>query len=272
MSGHPTEAVLAAALAAARARRPVALCTVVATKGSAPQTVGAMIAVPLDGDPVGTVGGGRVEWATIEEARRRLREGEDAGLLDFDLGELGMSCGGGMSVFVDTMVPRERMLIFGAGHVGQALAALAAALDFHVVVVDDRPEWAHRERFPDAGEIAQQPFGEFLAGYEPGGDDYAVIVTRGHEHDEEVLRALVGRPLRYLGMMGSSRKVAGAKKRLRADGVTDEALARVDAPIGLPIGAVTPAELAVSILGRIVATRRDVDVGALGAGKRPPRS
>lgn len=254
-----SDAVFREAADAVAARRPFALCTVVATRGSAPQQVGARMVVYPDGELVGTVGGGRIEWTVIQEARRLLAESGASSLLDVNLTELGMSCGGHMTVFVDVLLPRERVIIFGAGHVSRALAPAAAALGFHVVVVDDRPEWADPAAFPAGVEVVARPFAEFLDGFGPGPEDYAVIVTRGHEHDEAVLRRLLSAPLRYLGMMGSRRKVLLIRKRLQDEGAPPDQLDRVDAPIGLEIGAVTPAELAVSICGALVARRRGAD-------------
>jgi len=269
-----SDAVFREAADALAARRPFALCTVVATRGSAPQDVGARMVVYATGEPVGTVGGGRIEWTAIQEARRRLAEDGAAGLLDVDLTELGMSCGGQMTVFIDVLRPRERLVVFGAGHVSRALAPAAAALDFHVLVVDDRPEWADPAAFPTGVEVVARPFAAFLDGFVPDPDDYVVIVTRGHEHDEAVLRRLLSAPVAYLGMMGSRRKVALIRKRLLAEGVAPELLARVDSPIGLSIGAVTPAELAVSICGGLVARRRGVDAppapGTVAAGTDAP--
>ena len=273
MKGSPSPSTpplrLFEALAAAvRERRPAALCTVVATKGSPPQTVGARMVVLPEGEPIGTIGGGRVEHTVMTEARSRLARGAAPTLLEIDLADIGMSCGGGMTVFVDILHPRERLIIFGAGHVGRAVAAAGVRVGFHVVVVDDRPEWADPALLPEGVETALRPFAAFLdEDFEPRPDDYAVIVTRGHEHDELVLRRLVEAPLRYLGMMGSKRKVRGVLERLRDEGVDEARIDRVDAPIGLPLGAVTPEELAVSIVGRLVATRRGADVGAMGRGK-----
>lgn len=256
-----SDVVFRAAADALRERRAFALCSVVKTKGSAPQQTGARMVVWPDGTIVGTIGGGRIEWTVIQEAQKRLSEGGRSELLDVDLTELGMSCGGRMSVFLDVLLPRERVLVFGAGHVGRAVAEVAAGLAFHVVVVDDRAEWADPAAFPAGVEVVARPFADFLDEYEgtepqAKSDDYAVVVTRGHQHDEAVLRRLVSGNLRYLGMMGSKRKVAGMMKRLREDGVPEADLAQVDAPIGLAIGAVTPAELAISICGALVARRR----------------
>jgi xanthine dehydrogenase accessory factor len=263
-----SDAVFREAADALAGRRPFCLCTVVATRGSAPQVIGARMVVYPAGELVGTIGGGQIEWTVIQDARRRLAEGDGAGLLDVDLADLGMTCGGHMTVFVDVLGSRERLIVFGAGHVARALAPAAAALDFHVVVVDDRPEWADPAAFPARVEVVAQPFATYLDAYVPGPNDYVVVVTRGHEHDEAVLRGLLSAPVAYLGMMGSRRKVGLIRKRLLAEGVAPEVLERVDAPIGLAIGAVTPAELAVSICGGLVARRRGVvapgDRGATG--------
>ena len=147
------------------------------------------------------------------------------------------------------------LLIAGAGHVGQAVAELAARLDFHVVVIDDRAECASRARFP-AAELVVEDIGRALKEYPLDDGCYVVIVTRGHQHDEQALDAVIRRPAGYIGMIGSRRKSAMILRDLAAAGVSEEQLARVHTPIGLAIGAVTVPEIAVSILAELVQVRR----------------
>ncbi len=253
----PNSAELYEALVAAvRRDEPVALCTVVRADGEAPQRVGAKLLAFGDGRQCGTVGGGAFEARVLREAHEALALGVPR-LVELDLADVGMICGGRMAAYIDVMVPPPRLVLFGGGHVAWAIAHVAQLLDFRITVVDERPEWANAERFPRA-ELAVQDFGAFLDGFESRPSDCLVIVTRGHAHDEFVLRRLIGRPCAYLGMIGSAGKVGRLRQRLVADGIAAADLDRLDAPLGLRIGSRTPAEVAVSLCARLVALRRGV--------------
>ncbi len=147
------------------------------------------------------------------------------------------------------------LYIFGAGHVSQFLARFAGAVDFHVVVIDDREEFANRDRFPEAQEIIVQDFRTVFNQIEFTGSEFAVIVTRGHQHDADVLLETLKRQTRYVGMIGSRRKVRMVLDYMKECGFADEAIGRVHAPIGLPIHAETPQEIAVSILAELIKVR-----------------
>jgi xanthine dehydrogenase accessory factor len=155
---------------------------------------------------------------------------------------------------------RCRLLIVGGGHVGQALASLAADLDFDVWVVDDRAEYASAERFPTAQKRIVGPIGEILPTIDITSDTYCVIVTRGHNHDEEALHRLVDRGARYVGLIGSRRKIKLIFDDLLAEGVAPETLQRVYAPLGIDIGSQTVAEIAVSIAAELVSHRNRAGV------------
>jgi xanthine dehydrogenase accessory factor len=159
-------------------------------------------------------------------------------------------------VFVDPLPGAHRLIIIGAGHVGQALADLGAMLGFHIVVIDDRAAFANRERFPGAAEIIVRPFEAALDSLKLDSTCYVVCVTRGHAFDESALRAALRQKPRYLGMIGSRRRVRATLQRIEADGVDRAALEQVHAPIGLDIGAETPEEIAVSIMAEIIRERR----------------
>lgn len=148
-----------------------------------------------------------------------------------------------------------RVLIFGGGHVGAALTPLLAALGFRVTVCDDRPEFASPRRFPQAAETLWGPFPELAAGLRITSDDYVVVMTRGHQADYEVLAATLRSGARYIGCIGSRKKLALCRDRLLAAGFTAEEYARLHAPIGLPIGAETPEEIAVSVAAELIAVR-----------------
>jgi xanthine dehydrogenase accessory factor len=152
-------------------------------------------------------------------------------------------------------LPRCRLLIVGGGHIGQAVANLAPDLDFDVWVLDDREQYASRVRFPRAERLLHGPIGATLEGLPVDGSTYCLIVTRGHHHDEEALHHLVQRGARYVGMIGSRRKIKLIFDDLLAEGVSANALAHVYAPIGLEIGSQTVPEIAISILAELIAHR-----------------
>lgn len=167
-----------------------------------------------------------------------------------------------MDVHIDPLAPSPRLFIIGAGHVGLHLAKAAADIGFHLHVVDDREKFANSDRFPGA-EVVVEPIPDWLHRAELPASSYVVVVTRGHQHDLDAMRALAARDLKYLGLIGSRAKVARIYDALLAEGMPAECLERVHAPIGLEIGAVTPAEIAVSILAELIAVSRGVDTATM---------
>jgi len=239
----------------------VALITIVSSNGSTPQRVGAKMLVFADGRTVGTIGGGCYENDALLKARDALRT-RKAIRAKYDLNDdfaedTGLVCGGQMEVFIEPLEAPPALYVFGAGHVGFYVGRLASDAGFEVHVVDDRAAFANRERFPGAAEVVVDDIPAWLAATTLPSSAYAVIVTRGHRHDLDALQALASRPLRYLGLIGSRAKVARIYEQLLAQGQTTlEHLSHVHAPIGLDIGAVTPQEIAVSIVAELVAVRR----------------
>lgn len=152
-------------------------------------------------------------------------------------------------------LPRVRLIIVGAGHVGQAVAELAARADFDVRIVDDRAQYANKERFPSAERIIVGPFDEVLPALDVNAQTYGLIVTRGHGHDEEALQQLVDTEAPYIGLIGSRRKIKLIFDSLRSRGVSEDRLARVSAPVGFDIGSQTVPEIAVSIVAELIARR-----------------
>ena len=153
------------------------------------------------------------------------------------------------------VLPRCRLLIVGGGHVGQAVGNLAADLDFDVWVVDDRQEYISESRFPRAERRICGEIGPTLKDLDMTSSTYCLIVTRGHNHDEEALFHLIDRGARYVGMIGSRRKIKLIFDDLEAEGISTESLAKVYAPLGIEIGSQTVPEIAVSILAELVAHR-----------------
>ena len=274
----------------------VGVCVVARTRGSTPQKAGATMLVLESGETLGTLGGGCVE-AEVRVRATRLLAGSDPTpklmrfKLDDDYGwDDGLVCGGTMDIAVrpvasgseyaallqgeavrfdaideagqPTPIEQEleastSLVIAGAGHVGFALARLAGPLGFAVTVVDDRRDVASAERFPGAkrvvGDIARE-----LRRLPMDAATHVVIVTRGHKHDADALAAVAEREAGYVGLIGSKRKVVTILKRLAGDGVSEAALRRVHAPIGLDVGAITPEEIAISIAAELIAHRRGV--------------
>jgi xanthine dehydrogenase accessory factor len=238
---------------------PAALVTIVSTTGSTPQRVGAKMLVFADGRIVGTIGGGCYEndafWKAREAIKSRRPELVHYELSDDFAQETGLICGGQMDVYIEPIEPSPELYVIGAGHVGFHLARLAHDVGFQVHVVDDREKFANAERFPTATEIVVEDIPSWIARANIPSHAYAVIVTRGHTNDLDALRALAPRELRYLGLIGSRAKVARIYDALVEDRMPTELLQRVHAPIGLDIGAVTPQEIAVSILAELIAVK-----------------
>jgi len=160
------------------------------------------------------------------------------------------------ALFVEVQVTPPTLVIAGGGHIAVPLARLGSMLGFRVAVLDDRPMFADEERFPDADEVIAAPFGETLASYPLDGQTYVVLMTRGHAHDLECLEQVIDKRVAYLGMIGSRRRVKGVLDMVRGKGHAEELLARVHAPIGLDIGALTPEEIALSVMAEVVNARR----------------
>ncbi len=170
--------------------------------------------------------------------------------------ENGLVCGGQMEVFIEPIEPAPSVYVIGAGHVGYYLARFAHEAGFLVHVVDDRDAFANRERFPTAAEVVVEDVPAWLTAATLPASSYVVVVTRGHRHDLDAMRAVVGRDLRYIGLIGSRAKVARVYEALVEEGVDPARFTNIHAPIGLDLGAVTPQEIAVSILAELIAVRR----------------
>jgi xanthine dehydrogenase accessory factor len=247
----------------------------VRASGSTPQRTGAKMLVFADGRTVGTIGGGCYENDALGRARDAIASGTPA-LVKYDLNddfveESGLICGGQMEVYIDPIAPTPPLYVIGAGHVGWHLGRMATDAGFRLHVVDDREKFANADRFPAADTIEVDDLAAWLHRVELAPSAFVVVVTRGHTHDFEAVRALAARDLRYLGLIGSRAKVARIFDALEAEGMPLECLARVHAPIGLDIGAVSPAEIAISILAELIAVRHGRDVSAVSMKWLPPR-
>ena len=215
-----------------------------------------------DGSIAGTVGGGCVEaevWAAAKEVLRVEMPRKMVFNLNNEAAyDSGLICGGTLEIFVEPILPQPMLYLFGGGHVSTAVARVANLAGFAIGVVDDRESFANAERFPMAAEIYAS-YEEAFENIHPGASTYLVIVTRGHKDDMRVLEWAVGTPARYIGMIGSKRKVIAVYKALEKSGVAMEKFERVNAPVGLEIGALTPEEIAVSITAELIAMRRNAE-------------
>jgi len=263
----------------------VVLVSVMDSSGSVPRGAGARMLVAVEGRIGGTIGGGAVEFKSIGMAqkfieRRIKRETSSESSICFTipLQDLGMVCGGDMTVRFDffpahdteaiaqaeklyheSLTGTGRVFIFGGGHVAQALVPALATVDFWCVVLEDREDFCRPELFPLAEEtrlITQDPEGRrFDISIDIGAEDYVVIITRGHKDDQAVLSQTLKTPARYIGMIGSRSKSSRVFANLREQGFSEDDLKRVTTPIGLPIKAETPEEIAVSITAQLILER-----------------
>ncbi len=247
-----------------REGRRAALATIVNVRGSIPSFQTAKMLVRDDGSILGTIGGGCVEGEVWQAAREVIEE-EKPRTLKFDLNsdpkyDTGLICGGTLEVFIEPVLPPGTVYLFGAGHVSVNVYKIARLAGFDVVIVDDREQYANRERFPEASAIHADDYERVLAQIEPNETSYLVIVTRGHRDDMRVLKWAVDTRARYIGMIGSKRKVISTYRELENQGIARDKFARVHAPVGLDIGAVTPEEIAVAIVAELIAERRNARV------------
>jgi xanthine dehydrogenase accessory factor len=242
----------------------------------------ALLTVVDQGAPNGAVSAARVGERTVVDASRRPAPLKGfAGLSDAAARQLGdrtadavaalleigadgavrpvvrIEPSGAPRVFLDPITGAQRLIIVGAGHIAQPLAQLGSILGFHVTVIDDRAAFANRERFPSADQIVVRPFAAAIEALELDRHCYVLSVTRGHAFDEEVVRtALKKRNGAFIGMIGSRRRVRATLERIAADGIPAAELNEIHAPLGVDLGAETPAEIAVSIIGEIIRERR----------------
>ncbi|MCC5876327.1 MAG: XdhC family protein [Candidatus Sumerlaeia bacterium] len=244
-----------------RAGKRVAVVSIVNTVGSTPRKTGAKMLVTDRMELYGTVGGGCVEADVIFAAREVLKTLRPR-LIEVDIkkknpDEIDMLCGGEISFYVEPVMPDMTLLICGGGHISKAIAHVCQGLDFRIVVVDDRPQFANQARFPTADETICCDYTNLAEKVQLTGTTFAVTVTRGHSGDEVCLRSLLASPAPYVAMIGSSSKWANLRSNLLGAGYTKEQLERVITPAGLDIGSVTPEEIAVSVAAQIIQKRAE---------------
>jgi xanthine dehydrogenase accessory factor len=248
-----------------RAGQRGALATIVHTNGSIPSFESSRMLVREDGSTVGTVGGGCVE-ADVWAAAKEVMQNESPRKMIFQLNnearyDNGLICGGTVELFVEPILPQPVVYLFGGGHVSTAVAKAAQLAGFGIGVADDREAFANTQRFPMALEIFTT-YEQAFEKLQPNASSYLVIVTRGHKEDMRVLAWAVRTAARYVGMIGSKRKVLSVYKALEKEGYRMEEFERVFAPMGLEIGALSPEEIALSIVAELVAVRRNAEIAS----------
>lgn len=240
----------------ARQGEPFCLATVIAHEGSAPRKTGAKMLFRSDGSMLGTVGGGRVETETMQAARQVLAGGAPR-TVEFVLNEEnGFACGGRMSVFVESSGRRPLLVLFGAGHVGRAVTRLAHGCGFRVTVVDDRPECTVQELLPGAERIICSGAGDAFRDLSLGKESFVVIATPDYVSDFAAVRGCLGSDAGFIGLLGSRRKREALLTTLEQEGFDAAQRGRIVTPVGLDIGAESPEEIAVSIVGQLIAVRK----------------
>jgi xanthine dehydrogenase accessory factor len=257
------EDLLQIALAAAQKGQSYAFATVVdATVKGTPQKAGAKMVVLADGSLFGTIGGGRNEKAAREECLKAITTGKPQMITyDYFGGEGQSVCGGQIKVFIEPFIGKKKLVICGAGHIALPLSAIAKILNFQVTVIDNRPEYANRERFPHVDVIVVGSHAKELAKLPLDANTCVMVVTQGNEFDFECLRAVIKNDLNYLGVISSKPKRVKFFNRLKAEGIEPKYLQRVKIPAGIDIGAMTPEEIAVSIMAEVVSVVRQDHIG-----------
>ena len=233
---------------------PVSLATVV-NSPRRPERLGAKLLLRADGTVSGTLGAPALDEPALETARRIA-----------DIGNTESITAEGAEIFVEGFTTPPTLVMVGGGHVGKATADLANLLGYRVYVVDDRPEFANKERFPYAEQVVVAPYQQWAEHLSINVNSFLVVATRGHRFDDMALESALKTRARYIGLLGSRRKTLMIYRRLMEQGVAKDRIREVYAPVGLNIGALTPEELAVSIMSEIIMVRRGGDGGQMRMG------
>ncbi len=232
-----------------------ALCTIIATKGSAPRKTGSKMIVYENGKINGTIGGGALEKKVIEQALTVIKNNTPEITIHNLVSELAMCCGGTVELFIEPIMNKKNLYIFGAGHIGKSLAKFAVELDFNVTLIDERYEAFDDIDIPDSIQIKEHHVSA-IEQLKFDEHTFVVILTHNHQYDREILALTSMKPHQYIGMIGSQRKVEIAKKNMISSHIMDEEkIATIDMPIGIDIEAITPQEIAISILCKLIDVR-----------------
>ncbi len=232
-----------------------ALCTIVRCSGSTPRKIGTKMLVYEDGSIFGTIGGGALEKSIIKDAIEIIKS-QHGSTYEYTLvQDLGMCCGGTLTVFIEPIVNKKNLYIFGAGHIGKALARFASEVDFSVTVIDERPaELAPLES--NGTTVIQKKYNRAFKELNFNHNTFIAVITHDHAYDRDIVSFCANQPHRYLGMIGSVRKIEIAKKTFKAGKkLTDKQMKAIDWPMGIDIDVNTPEEIAISILAKMIDVR-----------------
>ena len=246
-----------------QASQPFAWVTIIGQEGSSARHLGSSMIVTLDGKVIGTVGGAIAELQLIEQAIQAIKDGKPRTVKT----PLPV-CAGVITCFINVFKTPPTLVLVGAGHVAQPMSKLAKMLGFQIAVMDDRSEYATKERFPEADRVVVDDWEKALKEFPIDPNTYIVILTYAGESDESALRAVIGSNAAYIGMISSQSKAKGIISRMKRDGIPDNLLRKVVMPIGLDIGAETPAEIAVSTMAEIIMRRNKKSGSTLSIAER----
>ena len=216
---------------------------------------------------MGTLGGGDLEKKVIEEAISAIKQGQPriaSFTLDIEKGKLDMMCGGELEVYIEPILPDAKLIIFGAGHITRSLAPLMKKAGFKVSVVKDIPDLLQKEKSPEIEDLKLTDMEQFAGDLPSNPRTYILLLSRGFSGDKSILNKLLQKDCKYIGMIGSLRKIDAIRRDLQKKGIPEEIFSKLQAPIGLDIGAETPEEISVSIAAEIIAAKK----GKLGALKK----
>ncbi|MCD4680521.1 MAG: XdhC family protein [Bacteroidales bacterium] len=236
----------------AASNKKAALCIVIETSGSTPRKAGAKMIVLEDRNIIDTIGGGNVERIVVEDALTVMKTGNPA-KIKYELHkDTDMTCGGVIEVYIEPISPQSHLILFGAGHVGSAVAKYAITLGFNITIIDDRQEVLDQIDLPSC-EIICKNYSEAAREFEFREDSYIVITTPKHAFDEELTAYCAKQPHEYLGMIGSKKKVEKAKERFSKEfNLSKEEIDDIDMPIGIKFNAQSPEEIAISIVAKLI--------------------
>jgi xanthine dehydrogenase accessory factor len=235
-----------------------ALVIITRTKGSTPRRPGAKMIVLQDGKTIGTMGGGDLEKRVIDEAIAAINAGEprvSSFTLDMEKGKLDMMCGGELDVYIDLILPKAKLFIFGAGHITRSLAPLMKMAGFQVSVVEDSPDLLQKDKLPETEDLILTDMEQFARDLPSDPGTYIVLLSRGYSRDKTILSQLIQKDFKYIGMIGSLRKINMMKEELQKEEIPEEAFSKLKAPIGLDIVAETPEGIAISVAAEIIAAK-----------------
>jgi len=229
--------------------KTVVLATVISADSGVSVPVGKKLTVDLDGKSVGSLGDADFDSKVVEMCLETMKKGESTT-------QLGTFQEKRIELFLDLIENPPKMIIFGAGHIALPLSQIGKTVGFRIIVVDDRAEFASKDRFPEADDVKVLDFDKAADHLDIDSTTYLVLITRGHKHDEVILRNKACEKAAYIGMIGSKRRAGAVLASLKSDGYSQEFISRIHTPIGISIGSQTPEEIALSIAAEVVKTRR----------------